>query len=123
MAGVMSISLGCAPAARYPAFVECAERIWRQSQPAVSVYNGSRLGSCRMRAVVGSLQQKVVDPLGNFPIRLPMADGVLERTNIFSIAKGKFIVCADRISPVISGDTDQCNESQDPKILHQKRGI
>ena len=83
MAGVKPFSVGRGSIAGRLALVGRTERIWRASQPAVFIHNGSRLGHRGRRAFVGPVQWQVVDAPGDSRIRIPVVDGILDRTNVF----------------------------------------
>src|SRR5512138_1472212 len=113
MAGVMSISLGCGPAACCTALMESAERIWCPSQPIVSIHHRSRLGSCGSSIALGLGQRKALGSLGGSWVHIPVAGGILDRTDIFRIVQRKLVIFIGGIRPVLNRGTHHCIESQD----------
>ena len=79
MDGVKSVSVGHGAILRRPARMGCIDRVRLQSQPAISVHNGSRLGRGGMRPAVEHMDPQEVDAPGDPYIHIRLADRILDR--------------------------------------------
>jgi hypothetical protein len=90
MDGVKPVSVGPGSILRGPALVGRADRVQIKPQPAVSINNGSRLGLRGLRPVGVSVGWQGLDAPGDPNIRFGLADRILDRASLLSVAPRKF---------------------------------